>query len=212
MSPQAPLLFGGFDRLTQTCNGGGPHHEWRGAAWTAGVQQAHDPDPGAPGRIVAVDIGKFAFWLVNLGFHGLVPFLGLGLVPGPASRVRDWRGRFMFAWLRYLSLAEVGNVGKVCNINVHVRGCFDDPVDWADRSDRINFRTPRLLWLQVANDLRALIGSGELRPGDKLPGEAELAEVYGVSRDTIRRATSQLAEESLLVILHGRGTFVSEQA
>jgi GntR family transcriptional regulator len=65
--------------------------------------------------------------------------------------------------------------------------------------------------MQVADDLRAEIQSGRLRPGDKLPGEAEMAEVYGVSRDTIRRATSELSEEGLLVILHGRGTFVAEK-
>lgn len=65
--------------------------------------------------------------------------------------------------------------------------------------------------MQVADDLRAEIRSGGLRPGDKLPGEAEMAEVYGVSRDTIRRATSEMSEEGLLVILHGRGTFVAEK-
>jgi len=65
--------------------------------------------------------------------------------------------------------------------------------------------------MQVADDLRAEMRSGRLRPGDKLPGEAEMAEVYGVSRDTIRRATSELSEEGLLVILHGRGTFVAEK-
>ena len=66
--------------------------------------------------------------------------------------------------------------------------------------------------MQVADDLRAEIRSSGLRPGDKLPGEAEMAEVYGVSRDTIRRATSELSEEGLLVILHGRGTFVAENS
>jgi DNA-binding GntR family transcriptional regulator len=65
--------------------------------------------------------------------------------------------------------------------------------------------------MQVADDLRAEIQSGALQPGDKLPGEAEMAEVYGVSRDTIRRATSELSEEGILVILHGRGTFVAEK-
>jgi len=84
-------------------------------------------------------------------------------------------------------------------------------VSWADRSGRINHRIPRLLWMQVADDLRAEMQSGGLRPGDKLPGEAEMADVYGVSRDTIRRATSELSEEGLLVILHGRGTFVAER-
>lgn len=84
-------------------------------------------------------------------------------------------------------------------------------MSFSDRSGRINHRAPRLLWQQVADDLRAEIDSGALAPGAKLPGEAELAEAYGVSRDTIRRATSQLAEDGLLVILHGRGTFVTEK-
>jgi DNA-binding GntR family transcriptional regulator len=64
--------------------------------------------------------------------------------------------------------------------------------------------------MQVADDLRADIQSGRLAAGDKLPGEAEMAELYGVSRDTIRRASQELAGEGLLVILHGRGTFVAE--
>jgi GntR family transcriptional regulator len=65
--------------------------------------------------------------------------------------------------------------------------------------------------MQVADDLRGMIESGELRPGDRLPGEAEMAQLYGVSRDTIRRATLELSEEGLLVILHGRGTYVAEK-
>ncbi len=68
-----------------------------------------------------------------------------------------------------------------------------------------------MLWMQVADDLRAEIKSKRLAAGDKLPGEAELAELYGVSRDTIRRATEELSEEGLLVILHGRGTYVTER-
>jgi DNA-binding GntR family transcriptional regulator len=88
---------------------------------------------------------------------------------------------------------------------------YHDQVSWLDRSDRINHRTPRLLWLQVADDLKAMMESRELQPGAKLPGEAELAETYGVSRDTIRRATQELASEGLVVILHGRGTFIAER-
>ena len=76
------------------------------------------------------------------------------------------------------------------------------------KRDRIKQRAPRLLWQQVADDLRAEIERGELT--DRLPGELELADQYGVSRDTIRRAIQELAGEGLLVVLHGRGTFVTE--
>jgi GntR family transcriptional regulator len=43
----------------------------------------------------------------------------------------------------------------------------------------------------------------------RLPGELELAEQYGVSRDTIRRAIQELVSEGRLVVLRGRGTFVT---
>lgn len=77
-----------------------------------------------------------------------------------------------------------------------------------DKRARINHRTPRLLWQQVCDDLRAEMDSGELPADTRLPGELELADQYGVSRDTIRRAIQELVSENRLVVLHGRGTFV----
>lgn len=53
---------------------------------------------------------------------------------------------------------------------------------------------------------------GLAHPGDRLPGERELASMLAVSRDTIREATSSLAEAGFLVIRRGRygGTFVAD--
>jgi DNA-binding GntR family transcriptional regulator len=81
-----------------------------------------------------------------------------------------------------------------------------------DKRDRINHRAPRLLWQQVADDLRAEMNSGELETDARLPGELELADQYGVSRDTIRRAIQELVSEGRLVVLHGRGTFVVQHS
>ncbi len=77
-----------------------------------------------------------------------------------------------------------------------------------DKRERINHRAPRLLWQQVFDDLRAEMDSGELVADTRLPGELELADQYGVSRDTIRRAIQELVSENRLVVLHGRGTWV----
>lgn len=54
---------------------------------------------------------------------------------------------------------------------------------------------------------------GLASPGDRLPGERELASMLDVSRDTIRDATASLAENGYLVIRRGRygGTFVAEK-
>lgn len=61
---------------------------------------------------------------------------------------------------------------------------------------------------QIADDLRKLIESGELRSGDILPSEAALAERYGTSRDTVRRALAELEGTDLVRPVQGKGRFV----
>jgi DNA-binding GntR family transcriptional regulator len=78
-----------------------------------------------------------------------------------------------------------------------------------DKRDRINHRAPPLLWRQVYADLLGDIRSGVLSVDDRLPSEFEMAEQYGVSRDVIRRTKEELAGEGWLIVLQGRGTFVT---
>jgi DNA-binding GntR family transcriptional regulator len=78
-----------------------------------------------------------------------------------------------------------------------------------DKRDRINHRAPPLLWRQVYADLLSDIRSGVLAVDDRLPSEFEMAEQYGVSRDVIRRTKEELAGEGWLIVLQGRGTFVT---
>jgi GntR family transcriptional regulator, transcriptional repressor for pyruvate dehydrogenase complex len=54
----------------------------------------------------------------------------------------------------------------------------------------------------------ALIG-GELKPGDRLPPERDLAEQFGVSRTVIRDAVKTLAGRGILQVKHGAGIFVA---
>jgi GntR family transcriptional regulator len=60
--------------------------------------------------------------------------------------------------------------------------------------------------------LRDEITRGDLPPGTVLPGEMRLAEQYGVSRVTIRRALDVLAQEGLIVRRAGSGTVVTGAA
>jgi len=82
-----------------------------------------------------------------------------------------------------------------------------------DEEDRPLIRPdgPHLVYVQVADHITARIESGELAPGTRLPPERELATVYGVAYDTIRRASELLRERELIVTVHGRGTFVAER-
>ncbi|MCI9218605.1 MAG: GntR family transcriptional regulator [Lachnospiraceae bacterium] len=64
-------------------------------------------------------------------------------------------------------------------------------------------------YVQVKQSVREQIESGILKPDDKLPTEAEYAEIYNVSGITIRRALTELAEEGYIRRLKHKGTFVS---
>jgi len=80
---------------------------------------------------------------------------------------------------------------------------------WEDRSGRLDHDGLVLLWQQVADDLLDDIRRGVLAPGAKLPNELELAEIYGVSRVTVRTAILNLRNQGYLTVTIGRGTFVS---
>ncbi len=64
---------------------------------------------------------------------------------------------------------------------------------------------------QVYLDLRATLDNGEWRPGDLLPPERQLAERYGCSLITVRRALSELTREGRIQRTRGRGTTVLPQ-
>lgn len=68
---------------------------------------------------------------------------------------------------------------------------------------------PLPLYLQLARHLRDLIVTGRLADQDALPGERELAEAFGVSRVTVRKALRELIAEGLLRQRQGAGTFVN---
>ncbi|MGW0632614.1 GntR family transcriptional regulator [Streptomyces sp. NPDC002758] len=68
---------------------------------------------------------------------------------------------------------------------------------------------PRNAYEQVADDLRRKIASGALKAGQRLDGNAKMAERYGVAAMTIRHALDILRREGLIVSQQGRGTFVA---
>jgi GntR family transcriptional regulator, histidine utilization repressor len=67
---------------------------------------------------------------------------------------------------------------------------------------------PRYRQLQDAIIER--ISDGELRPGDRVPSENELALSAGVSRMTANRALRELTDRGFVERVAGRGTFVAE--
>jgi GntR family transcriptional repressor for pyruvate dehydrogenase complex len=61
---------------------------------------------------------------------------------------------------------------------------------------------------QVVMHVKALIERGQLRPGDRLPAERDLAGRIGVSRPTVRAGLRALAAMGVVQSRHGSGTFI----
>ncbi len=68
---------------------------------------------------------------------------------------------------------------------------------------------PQRISDQVFEQLRELIFRGELKPGEKMMPERELATALDVSRTTVRDATNKLVAMGLIEQKQGQGTFVS---
>lgn len=76
-------------------------------------------------------------------------------------------------------------------------------------SGMINKNTPVPMYFQLKNIILEQIESGELAPGDYIPTEIELKELFDISRTTVRQAITELVMEGYLERDKGRGTFVS---
>ena len=83
------------------------------------------------------------------------------------------------------------------------------PLDLDLKVDRSSDLSPGL---QLSWGLRALVASGRLGPGERLPSVRDLAARAGVNVNTARAAYRRLEREGLVVLRHGLGTFVAERA
>lgn len=64
---------------------------------------------------------------------------------------------------------------------------------------------------RLAEQLRQFIAGQQLRPGDRLPAERQLAQQLSVSRSSLREALQKLISEGVLVSRRGGGNFIAGQ-
>jgi len=62
-------------------------------------------------------------------------------------------------------------------------------------------------YMVVINTIKEWIANGDVKPGEKIYSENELAKMFNVSRHTIRQAVGELVHEGLLYREQGAGTF-----
>ena len=64
------------------------------------------------------------------------------------------------------------------------------------------------LYWQLVRQVRGAIASGQLRPGDKLPSQRDLAGELVINHLTVKKAYNILETQGVITTLRGRGTFV----
>jgi DNA-binding GntR family transcriptional regulator len=72
-------------------------------------------------------------------------------------------------------------------------------------------KTPGYLYLRLADHIEALIAAGRYPPDSMLPNEREMVAEFGVSIDTVRRATQELRGRGAVVTLPSKGTYVTRR-
>jgi GntR family transcriptional repressor for pyruvate dehydrogenase complex len=65
------------------------------------------------------------------------------------------------------------------------------------------------LYEQIVQQIEESIVKGDLKPGDQLPAERDLAQRFGVSRTAVREAVKALREKGLVEAYSGKGTFIT---
>ncbi|MER6950434.1 GntR family transcriptional regulator [Nonomuraea sp. NPDC000554] len=121
-----------------------------------------------------------------------------GLLPSEAVLARTYgvaRGTVRQA------VAELERAGLVASEAGRGRRVVGEGPPGARRAASTQYET-------IAEALRKRIESGELVPGQQLPGEAAAADEFSVSKGTVRQAFQLLATEQLIAAVHGKGWFV----
>lgn len=82
--------------------------------------------------------------------------------------------------------------------------------DVSQLSTTIDRRSPVPYYVQLKEALTEAIEGGAWKPGDQIPSEHELCDLFDVSRTVVRQALKEMSYEGLLVREKGRGTFVED--
>lgn len=77
--------------------------------------------------------------------------------------------------------------------------------------ESIDKNTPVPMYYQLKKIILDMIREGKLKPGDMIPTELELSDIFGISRTTTRQAIMELVMEGQLYRIKSKGTFVAEK-
>ena len=76
---------------------------------------------------------------------------------------------------------------------------------------RLDYHSSTPLYRQIVEQLRQLIATGQVFPGDRLPSIRQLSQSLKVNPNTVSRAYLELGQERIIISRHGGGTAVASQ-
>lgn len=79
-----------------------------------------------------------------------------------------------------------------------------------ERRVSVEFDNNRPIYLQLYEEIKKQIASGELAPGEKLESVRNLAKTYSVNPNTVQRALQELEREELIATDRTRGKYVTD--
>jgi len=75
---------------------------------------------------------------------------------------------------------------------------------------RVDISSPIAYYIQLMQEIDAMLKRGVWQPGAQIPGEVQLCQMFGVSRTVVRRALGELEYEGIVERVKGKGTFVAK--
>lgn len=75
---------------------------------------------------------------------------------------------------------------------------------------KINFDAAKPIYEQIIDQIKKMVARGDLKPGDKLPSQRELARKVQVNPNTIQRAYREMEVLDLIETKRGMGTFIKD--
>lgn len=75
---------------------------------------------------------------------------------------------------------------------------------------KFNFDTSKAIYMQIIDEIKRSIARGQLKPGDKILSQREMAEVTNVNPNTVQRAYQEMERSGLIETLRGQGSFITQ--
>ncbi len=75
---------------------------------------------------------------------------------------------------------------------------------------QLDFESATPVYKQIVEQVLLAVKRGELRPGERLPTERELAASLQVARGTVKKAYKELADHNLIESIQGSGSYTLE--